>query len=490
MTDYFIRTTGVDTNNGTTPATAWLTLNKAIGTGAGMVSGDRVFIGGGVYRLTAAQALTLAPTAMTYLIGDPTGAYTGDAGEVVITGYGTSDSTAPFAGNLFSLAAARNFYTFQTITFRCAGGSVAALVSCHDWTFQDCTFYSRVAAGSSFFPHTTTAGVASNLLFERCRFKQYGGSAQFLAITGAGNTVDYDINLIMRSCYFSYKTGTQVTLTVFTGSGTGLPYGIVIVGNHFEGAGGVLQVNSTGHSNVAGKNSTVKYNVMDVGNATVLAATSTAQIVSDFNRNPGGGTYSLTTAGANDNATNAPSPAPDLGQAANWGGVIRPWGTPYAGDPHLGFVTSDPIIATDLIGRTRAEGGGTVTWPVGALGRHDTAAPGSVLSGDSGGWSELVGPGSQEYLVWCGAQATTVSVKVRWDANHGDTNKPQLLIVANPRIGVTAQTIPAVGTAGSAYETLTAAPFSPTAAGLVRVRVVSRAAAGAGILAFDTFSIS
>jgi len=79
---YYVRKTGSDSNAGTTPATAWLTIGKAAST---MVAGDVVYVGGGTYEeALVIQANGTATNRITYH-ADVTGAYAGDAGAVIVT---------------------------------------------------------------------------------------------------------------------------------------------------------------------------------------------------------------------------------------------------------------------------------------------------------------------------------------------------------------------------------------------------------------------
>ena len=61
MTTYYVRTTGNNASAGTSPATAWATLTKALGA-SGIASGDTVYVGAGTYRETVTVAMT-SPTA-------------------------------------------------------------------------------------------------------------------------------------------------------------------------------------------------------------------------------------------------------------------------------------------------------------------------------------------------------------------------------------------------------------------------------------------
>ena len=115
MTTYYVRKSGSDGNNGTSPATAWLTISKALGA-SGISSGDTAYIGPGVYRESITVDMVSA-TSETFVIGDVLGANTGDdPGEVRITNYMTDDTTAPTDQDFIDLHG-RDYLTFQNIIF-------------------------------------------------------------------------------------------------------------------------------------------------------------------------------------------------------------------------------------------------------------------------------------------------------------------------------------------------------------------------------------
>jgi hypothetical protein len=103
MATLYVRKTGSDSNSyaqAQTPATAWLTINKAL---TSALSGDTVYIGAGVYREAVIVSMTSA-TAETTIAGDVDGSHTGDVGEVRWTGYTTNDKTTPTPGATVDLA--------------------------------------------------------------------------------------------------------------------------------------------------------------------------------------------------------------------------------------------------------------------------------------------------------------------------------------------------------------------------------------------------
>jgi hypothetical protein len=98
MTTYYVRTTGNDAAGGTTPATAWRTLNKALGSASTAVSGDIIYAGSGVYREKATLALP-APTSTTL-----NGAITDSATSLIATS-SSGFPTAPFHVKVYDTGA-------------------------------------------------------------------------------------------------------------------------------------------------------------------------------------------------------------------------------------------------------------------------------------------------------------------------------------------------------------------------------------------------
>jgi len=84
---YYVRPSGDDSKDGKSLAHAFRTVTKA---NSVAVSGDRIYIGAGTYN----ESVTTAVAAIMF-IGDPTGQFTGSAGEVKMT-----SSTAPVISHL------------------------------------------------------------------------------------------------------------------------------------------------------------------------------------------------------------------------------------------------------------------------------------------------------------------------------------------------------------------------------------------------------
>jgi hypothetical protein len=138
---------------------------------------------------------------------------------------------------------------------------------------------------------------------------------------------------------------------------------------------------------------------------------------------------------------------------------------------------------------------------VGCYELHDTPILGAAANADggAGGVLTFVGPGDQDLQLPVDATSTTIAVKVKWDAGHGNTNKPRAILLAAPELGLAAtedatlgwrESKTATGTAGSAYETLTFTAVTPSTQGILYLRLQSRSATGAGLCHWDTVTVS
>jgi len=153
------------------------------------------------------------------------------------------------------------------------------------------------------------------------------------------------------------------------------------------------------------------------------------------------------------------------------------------------FATATAPDATSTYSLYRATGITTQNYAGGAYERHDTAQKETTITDASGVAVKIVGKGSHDFQIPVNAASTVITVRVRYDTAHGATNKPQAILLANGEIGVTTETKTATGAAGS-FETLTFSAQTPTAKGVVTVRLVSRSDVANGIAYFDTFTVT
>lgn len=124
----------------------------------------------------------------------------------------------------------------------------------------------------------------------------------------------------------------------------------------------------------------------------------------------------------------------------------------------------------------------TVNAACGAFERGNTMTR-STVQARTGSYSlRALGPAVQDFDIPVSAAATTVTVYVQWDSTYAGT-KPSMSVLNGEECGVTAATATATGSAGS-WEQLTLT-FTPTAAGIVTIRLQSSCTSTLGSAYFD-----
>ena len=132
-TTYYVRKTGNNSNAGTSPASAWLTIDKAADTA---VAGDVVYVGAGTYseQVTPSQDGTAASPIR--FVADTTGAMSGDAGSVIVM------FTAP------SLELSQDDYlSFVNFRFTASNQDVVRFSQSVGCSLVDCEIYSAPNTG-------------------------------------------------------------------------------------------------------------------------------------------------------------------------------------------------------------------------------------------------------------------------------------------------------------------------------------------------------
>ncbi|MBW1804174.1 MAG: hypothetical protein JRJ85_26005, partial [Deltaproteobacteria bacterium] len=215
MTIYYVRASmGNDSDDGETPAAAFLTVDKAANT---VAAGDIVWIGGGVYRETVTIDTSGTSGTPIEWHADVDGAQTGDAGLVVITklvdefgtggsgevlkldgkeynefynivfgpaGSGAADRTvegvtgnANYQGILFDTCSflQPQFAGYESVAF---DYNVGAAITGTPLTFRNCYIQGEVLIAHGAF----TADIACAPTFENCII--IGGSGHALNING------------------------------------------------------------------------------------------------------------------------------------------------------------------------------------------------------------------------------------------------------------------------------------------------------------------
>jgi len=420
MATYYVRKSGSDSNNGTSPATAWLTIGKALGA-AGIASGDTVYIGAGVYRETVTIAMTSA-TGTTSVIGDVDGSKTGDAGIVRWTAWTTDDKTTPASAILLQFAG-RDFLSFQNILFYGSSAGSAMISStttgaATNITFTKCVIIATGSASNLVSIGTTgaPAGTALHWLFDSCQFLGFSGGVATLLVTYAsGVSADWDLDIILRQCVFlNGSSGGTIAITK-SGANTFLAGGILVQNCTNISGGSFFKVNTAASTSIPCK----IYNceIILVTSSAAIVAANSGEIVEDYNQIAAQTARTNVTAGTN--SVTSYAPLLNFGHAQLWGFNPRPVFSPMVDSPQLGFGTDGSVsLTTDMLGRDRPSGPG-VTWAntskaVGCLEYHDfqTKESSIVVVGDS--W-KLTGPGDCDIKVPLDTTATVLAIQGRYE---------------------------------------------------------------------------
>lgn len=489
---------GLDANNGLGPDASastnkpWKTIGKLLGA-AGMAAGDTAYLSPGKYREQV--TVGFSPGSAVTVVGDPgntqgfktSGGVLVAPGECEWTNYNTNDTTAPTATALLTMSSKSNF-AFSNILFVAGAGSAAIVITNGSAnSFTDCAII--VSTGSSgvravdwTLPVDTNSGCSLN----RCII--VGSNSSPVSITlPTSASADYSSGFAMTNCVVF---GGQSTCVLITSSGA----------SSFKGGG------------VAIKNCDLLYatsNGVQVNVATIstsqpvtvdncllyacgvgLNANAAGQIVETYCRIVCPTARTNVTAGTGSIAGNTHAVLVEVGQSLYAGRAVRPFLTPTLTSPLLAFgaLTSPPTV--DLTGRDKPSGAGP-TWAsangaAGALERHDFAVK-ETTTVDVSPSLKVAGPGDVELLVPVPASSTTLTIKVQRDGSYGGGTKPTVDLVANGEIGVAAQSVADAGSA-SAWNTVTLAAFTPSAAGVIRLRLRSFSA-GAGKVYWDTAGV-
>ena len=507
---------------------AFLTMLKTLNvTNIGITANDTVYIGGGTYR-ELLNAITLTGTTgnpITY-IGDVDGAVTGDAGEVVNTGFLNGDFAAASASQQMPLGTATNL-SFSWITFITAASASLMNGAGNGMTFTDCQFI-HLASAANVFSFAPTAGVACNMLFDRCIVFSAVGNTLFEIDPTTSANGNLDLNVTIRNSFlFSAGSGQIVNVSI-GGVATGKVGGVRLL--NCTTIGGVPMTVSTQASRMY---------PCEVKNCLCFCTGSfispgSAFSVSEENNIGFGTSVSGNQVYPGRNSSIGDKrvwPQIDFGHLQKITGVTRPlFGPQSASSPMLGFrprvqgstpaafvkptatppgtpewrppglnlgtmfypdLTGPPTPpAVDFYGRLRPAGGGSDLLSVGYVEYHDTMARDTVEFDVGAASAKLVGPSDQDMLVPVDAGSQTLSVKCCVDGGYNQNGPmPTVTLLSNAEIGVTAQIATAATGLSGQWQTLSFV-IAPTAAGIVRLRFTNYDSNPVGQVNFDTFAVA
>ena len=501
MTTYFISPSGSDSNNGLSPdATTgntnkpWLTLGKALNTGSPLNAGDTVYIGPGYYYSAACTPLATISSAgsPTQFIGEPRNlqGFKDSSGVLLAAGLpwvttrstgDTLDGPISSSSNLFAantnkpsgmqfkyLVLEANIQNPQGIwAFDASAGT--------DILFQDCVILSHC------FQYVTGAPTAGrNFTIRRCEVVM--GWGFLLSTATAAATANANMGVLMEESLF--LGGVPCPTNAYGAAGGNIAGGVSIQDCTIVGGSAGGGVFATPASRV----STV--NPMHVGGCLILSndlpfsAGTTGQIIDDgYNRMVSRRTTCYT------NTTQAGTSFIDIGLNLVLPHLVT-WGLGMPRNDFLGW--TDAAASTQAFsasGRTTPDFRGRTARPWGAgssIGCWQAQAvsedTGSTVTGGGANSLKITGAGEVSIFIPVDASATTISITTV-SGSYGGTTWPSMVVVANGAIGLaTDQTVSATS---ASVQAITSPTFTPTAKGVVEVRLISQSTSTTSTTNFD-----
>lgn len=471
-----------DTNPGTGPGTtqAVQKIQTAVNKAG---PNDTVYIAPGVYRALIVPSVNGSSGSPINIIGNTDGSIFGvTPGRVRATSYTVNDTTVPTAGTtLLSFNSAGSYTSWSNIEFHTVTSAyiVDANQVGHDVTFTDCTFIWSGGGTAFRLNNPGTTGSPLNFTFDRCRMllTSFNGTGTnfIIYMTANKSTVaDFPLGVLFRNCFIVSLAGGSVITVNTTGAGTFLPGGVTMQNCTILCSGGAVVT-----TNPTSTTYPIKvYNCLIINNATPLNANGAGQIVEDYNVIYSSNNRANVTTGTHSKSDGSYALTVEMGQG--WGQFPHSYFlAPEENSPLLNFGNDTVNVGAtnvDLRNRQRPSGGALAG--IGCLERHDIAVQNTttVPSGQTNS-AALATAGDSEFLVPVPASATTISIQVYRDASYGGGTLPTLELLAAAELGVTTQSVTDTG-AASTWNTITLAPFTPTKAGVVKLRLHSYAAAG------------
>lgn len=483
MTVRYVRKTGSDANDGSSPSSAYLTINYAVDA-ARVAAGDIIYVGAGTYR-ERITALAVSLGSETWLIGDTDGSKTGDAGEVIVTAFLTNDTTAPAGASSSTIycATSVDHWTLENLTIIGAstgGGNAGSCVFtnlAHYLTLRNCTFIGHMGGRWCVTLDNYRYTAPAHVLIERCRI--YGVSeALFLGQLPDAGATQVDMDIVVRNNIIWAIAGAECISLEGVTAGNHLMGGTIIKNNLIISP--TLCVNVQVNTYLSTTYPALVYNNILIAGG--LTARHAGEIVEDYNILYGGYLTNV-TAGTNTIADGRYMTAFHFGQELAWGGVPRPFGMPVKGSPLFGFGSFDASVTDDLLGGPRPGSGiGSLLRAVGPFERGNSGTREAVTIRSGAFAIKLLGPGYQDVEVAVAVASTTISVYGRFDGTYAG-GKPSMKVLNGGEAGVADATATMTGAANT-WEQLTL-NFTPTKPGIVTVRLMSSDTNGGGAAFFD-----
>jgi hypothetical protein len=485
MPEYFVRTSGNDGYDGLTPATAFATPARAAQLAA---AGDVVWIGGGVYHDTQMAPASGANGSPIQFRGDLNGAKTGDPGVAILTNYLANHTS-------------NNGQAALDLNTRCFV------------EFYDLVFHGYRTQGVAYI-HSTTAYAFEGVTFDGCVLLNENGGNPVIQLEVAGGATPAGDGLTLRNCLLHTCLRLAWTVNAARPNLKLLIENCLFVGRLGATAGGVgvyLSRSGTGSGSIGGitirgctflANENAVYaayidnasnpirvvNCKGIGvNRLVSALSATAgSVYEDYNLATADNTAlteGVVTAGGHSRNQQVGLLLGGiidfpLYRRFGWSGLL-PWQPLVIPefDRSVDAGSEADLPATDAYGNPRRAYRG---YDIGAIEGRVEPVQDTALSPSGAAALRFDGASWHDVLIASDAAPTTISVWARYDSAYTGT-LPTLEVKNIP--SVADQTAAMVG-GSETWEQITLT-FTPTAAGVCRVRLRSQDTSALGRCWFD-----
>ena len=406
MPTYYVAPYGSNSNNGTTPATPWLTvqfaLGAASGTNPGLTAGDTVWIAPGTYREVVTSTTLTGTSGNTIKIyGDPafTRAWTaGSAGRVRVTNF-TNDSALPTASA--TLIINGDYIDIQDL---CIDGHNSGGVT--PTTSTNSTVYITGGNISVTKCSVQTTGISrqvgitwyctagkNNFTVDKCSVFAVVGIYAF----SAAQTPTFDYNALVKDTFVLSPQDIGIS---FEAVSPNQVTGARLYNSTIVSSNGIFLFNM---GNVSGTSTILRNNLIYAFKGTgVLNASASITITQSNN------VILATTAFTNVSPSTVVGCAPmlDFGSSRVQQFSMLPWFAPMTGSPLIGAGTATGAPSVDLYGNTWT---GNPT--IGAIESKTENDTGAYLPTERNASTITIAPGStsQSIELYLGATGLTAS---------------------------------------------------------------------------------
>lgn len=457
MANLYVRKSGSDSNNGSTPALAKLTIKEAINAAS---SGDTIYVGSGLYRdsnITLTKNITI--------IADKSGIHTGDAGEVVWTGY-QSDTEVPTSA--YCIDASGGTYDLKLDGFIFDGWYYNVMLKAKRESFSE--------VKNCLFTHCRVGGIISNFNnIENCAFLGcVNTSGMTIIVVGSGtHTIK---NVLIDGCGSMGAESSGIRLIPDSGVGATINIYNLTITNLVGGSG--YGINAQGYYpaanyNINIYNSVINNNHNHYGIYAQMSGGATL-VVNTYNTSSWNNKY------ANFGVTSETGAIPGRDLT-----IARiPYLSRYSYSRNRAAST---CLTTDINGVARPSYGNTYG-NIGALESTSDIIQKESTIKDSGDYSMKVSPCNYFKRTFqipvTASELKTVKVKVRIDGTWG-TTRPRVSLSGQ---GMTLSQATKNTTTGS-FEELTVSG-TPTTTGIALLTIEAHSANTDAAFYIDTITVS